>query len=378
MSKTLWTLCALIAAAALAIVPGAMSSSSGGTADDDALATALGYLDDSAAGLGVTSADFADVFVMSRVNSKHNGVSHFNFNQSYRGLEVFGANVTVSIDSRGRLVFVSGSPVSLGGPADAADLSAIDAVEAAAEGLNIEEPSGLTILSGGAASAEALVSRGGISDAPIPAKLGWQPTADGLTLAWQVTIDQASDISLWNAAVDADTGELLAAVDWTIEDEHEDLAATVSGGSLPAPPLVTPDARGFSLNRVNDGSSYRVYDIALESPNDGARRLVQNPADATASPFGWHDTNGVAGPEFTITRGNNTHTFLEQDDSTPRSRPPPPTGSHRPGGRRGRTGSTRRSARHAPTDLRRGMRGRRRVRAADDAGRKLSPWSPTV
>jgi hypothetical protein len=314
MSKTLWTLCALIAAAALVIVPGAMSSSSGGTADDDALATALGYLDDSAAGLGVTSADFADVFVMSRVNSKHNGVSHFNFNQSYRGLEVFGANVTVSIDSRGRLVFASGSPVSLGGPADSADLSAIDAVEAAADGLNIKEPSGLTILSGGAASAEALVSRGGISDAAIPVKLGWQPTADGLTLAWQVTIDQASDISLWNAAVDADTGELLAAVDWTIEDEHEDLAATVSGGSLPAPPLATPDARGFSLNRVNDGSSYRVYDIALESPNDGARRLVQNPADATASPFGWHDTNGVAGPEFTITRGNNTHTFLEQDD----------------------------------------------------------------
>ena len=296
------------------IVPGAMSSSSGATADDDALATALGYLDDSAADLGVTSADFADVFVMSRYTSKHNGVTHFNFNQRFRGLEVFGGHVSVSVDANGGLVFASGSPVSLGGAADSADLSAIDAVEAAAEGLNLAAPSGLTILSGGAASAEALVSRGGISDAPIPAKLGWQPTADGLRLAWQVTIDESSDISLWNAAVDADTGELLDAVDWTIEDEHEDLASTLSGGSLPAPPLVTPDARGFSLNRVNDGSSYRVYDIALESPNDGARRLVQNPADATASPFGWHDTNGVPGAEFTITRGNNTHTFLEQDD----------------------------------------------------------------
>jgi extracellular elastinolytic metalloproteinase len=315
MSKrSIWTLCALIAAAALVIVPGAMPSSSAATADDDALAAALGYLEDGAVDLGVTSADFADVFVMSRVNSKHNGVSHFNFNQRFRGLEVFGGQVTVSVDSRGRLVHASGSPVSLGGPADSADLSAIDAVEATAEGLNLADPSGLTILSGGAASAEALVSRGGISRGPIPAKLGWQSTADGLKLAWQVEIDDASSISIWNAAVDADTGELLAAVDLTIQDEHDDLAASVSGGSLPAPPLVTPDARGFSLNRVNDGSSYRVYDIALESPNDGARRLVQNPADATASPFGWHDTNGVVGPEFTITRGNNTHTFLEQDD----------------------------------------------------------------
>src|SRR5688572_749010 len=104
-SKSFWTLCALVAVTALVIVPGAMSSDSAAqqAADDDALASALGYLDDSAADLGVTSADFADVFVMSRVNSKHNGVSHFNFNQRFRGLEVFGGHVTVSVDSRGRL-----------------------------------------------------------------------------------------------------------------------------------------------------------------------------------------------------------------------------------------------------------------------------------
>jgi extracellular elastinolytic metalloproteinase len=314
-TKSFWTLCALVAATALVIVPGAMSSETAAqqAAADDALATALEYLDSSAADLGVTSADVADVFVMSRVTSRHSGVTHFNFNQQFRGLEVFGGHATVSVDSRGRLVFAGGSLVSLGGPASTADLDAIDAVVAAAEGLDLAAPSGLRILSG-AAAAEAVVSRGGISDEPIPAKLGYQPTKNGLRLAWQVTIDEASDISLWNAAVDAETGALLNAVDWTIEDEHEDLAATVTGGQLPAPPLVTPDARGFSLNRVIDGSSYRVYDLALESPNDGPRRLVQNPADATASPFGWHDTNGVPGAEFPITRGNNAHTFLEQDN----------------------------------------------------------------
>jgi len=39
---------------------------------------------------------------------------------------------------------------------------------------------------------------------------------------------------------------------------------------------------------------------------------VVDPANATASPFGWHDTNGSAGAEFTITRGNNV---WAQDDS---------------------------------------------------------------
>jgi hypothetical protein len=258
----------------------------------------------------------ADLFATSTVKSSHTGVTHVNLNQRFQGLEVFSGHVTVSLDKNGRVVFASGSLVKNldAGASGMADLGALGAVAAAADGLDLEEPSGLRVLSGGAASAEAVVSRGGISSAPIPAKLGWQPTDDGLRLAWQVTIDESTDIHLWNAAVDAKTGELLDAVDWTIQDDHEDLAATLTGGSLPTPPPVVPDARGFSLDPVIDGSSYRVFDLALESPNDGPRRLVANPADATVSPFGWHDTDGAPGPEFTITRGNNTHTFLEQDN----------------------------------------------------------------
>ncbi len=55
----------------------------------------------------MTSADVADVFVMSRYTTRHNGVTHFNFNQQFRGLEVFGGHVTVSVDARGRLVFAA-------------------------------------------------------------------------------------------------------------------------------------------------------------------------------------------------------------------------------------------------------------------------------
>ena len=66
---------------------------------------------------------------------------------------------------------------------------------------------------------------------------------------------------------------------------------------------------------MTDGSSYRVFELPKESPNDGPRTLVENPADATASPFGWHDTNAATGPEFTIARGTNVHAYLDQDDS---------------------------------------------------------------
>ena len=50
-----------------------------------------------------------------------------------------------------------------------------------------------------------------------------------------------------------------------------------------------------------------------------------NPSQtAPASPFGWLDTNGVAGPEFTDTRGNNVdaHTDTNADNvADPGSRP---------------------------------------------------------
>ena len=66
----------------------------------------------------------------------------------------------------------------------------------------------------------------------------------------------------------------------------------------------------FSLLKTNnsllvDGSQYNVFPIPLESPNHGPIELISEPANATASPQGWHDTNGVAGAEFTTTRGNN-------------------------------------------------------------------------
>ncbi|MBW2361122.1 MAG: M36 family metallopeptidase, partial [Deltaproteobacteria bacterium] len=55
------------------------------------------------------------------------------------------------------------------------------------------------------------------------------------------------------------------------------------------------------------------YPLPLDSPDDGGRSLETNVADATASEYGWHDTNGVAGAEFTDTRGNNVTAQEDQN-----------------------------------------------------------------
>ncbi len=36
---------------------------------------------------------------------------------------------------------------------------------------------------------------------------------------------------------------------------------------------------------------------------------------AIASPYGWHDTNGAAGAEYTITHGNNAHAYTDTDNN---------------------------------------------------------------
>jgi len=67
---------------------------------------------------------------------------------------------------------------------------------------------------------------------------------------------------------------------------------------------------------------YRVYARPAESPNhatpqppaDG-RTLVNNPANATASPFNWHELMVVVGAEFTTTQGNNVHAYADTDSN---------------------------------------------------------------
>lgn len=66
---------------------------------------------------------------------------------------------------------------------------------------------------------------------------------------------------------------------------------------------------------ASDGATYRVYPWPAESPSHAPQVLVRDPADGVASPFGWHDTDGKVGPEFTITRGNNTHAYVDARDS---------------------------------------------------------------
>ena len=81
---------------------------------------------------------------------------------------------------------------------------------------------------------------------------------------------------------------------------------------------------GCECQRIQDGdllhyadwvwnATYNVYSLPTENPEDGPRSYAVNPQDPVASPFGWHDVNGLPGPDFFDTRGNNADAVLDRN-----------------------------------------------------------------
>jgi extracellular elastinolytic metalloproteinase len=184
------------------------------------------------------------------------------------------------VDRRGRLVsegdrFVRGLRGRI--ETRTPELSADAAVLAAASQLGLAAPASLAILrTPGGASLEVVFEASGISRDEIATKLAFVATDAGpVRICWNLSIRTLDGRHWWNLFIDAENGSILRREDWIARD------------------------------------SYRVYAEPLESPDLGSRSLGVDPADSTASPFAWHDINGVAGAEFTDTRGNNV--FAQED-----------------------------------------------------------------
>jgi hypothetical protein len=248
-----------------------------------------------ARGLGLGASDVKEAVVRSVVPSRHNGVTHVYVQQRYRGIDVHNGIATVNVLPDGRVLgggsrFVAN--IAATGSAQRVRQSAPDAVAAAARHVSV-----------GAAE---------LASAEVGSRLAWLPLAGGVRLTWNVLIDESDGDHSWNVFVDAETGEPLAVEDLVV---HDSLRGIVERTARPAPARARARATEVpsDLFPEIDGSSYRVFPLPFESPNDGDRSLATRAADPAASPFGWHDTDGAPGAEFTVTRGNNVHAYTDLD-----------------------------------------------------------------
>lgn len=283
-----------------------------GRSGDPAVNAALQYVQTHRQQLGLTGADTAEMAVSSISTSKQTGVTHVYLQQQYRGVAVWNGMMTVSVHADGSVLsanshFYAGIAAAAHG--QGVKKTAIEAALAAARRLNLK-PSG-TIheleRQPGAARATKL-AHGGIADRAIEAQLVWFPMESKVRLAWSIEIEEVGGTHVWNSLVDAETGEPLAQFDLVDHDSAEATAAAVSR------PLAAPMAP-LPAFPATDGATYRVFPLPLESPSDGGRSLVSNAANPAASPFGWQDTDGASGAEYTVTRGNNVHAYADRDNN---------------------------------------------------------------
>ncbi len=274
------------------------------------------HLEANRSSLGITNQDISGITVTNEVLTRKNGTTHVYATQKINDIEVFNGVVNAAFRN-GQIIYVSNSlekniasRVNTVSPV----LSPVQAASAAATSLGLGSSN--FSLTQSISSNEFVLNQGGVSLEEVPVKLVYQSTEDDeLKLAWDLSIHTVNSEHWYSVRVDALTGELLSQSDWIVSctfesHNHRNISISSNEGG---------NTSVFGLNQTaiaNEllaGEQYNVYPIPVESPNHGGRSIVIDPQDLVASPFGWHDINGVEGAEFTITRGNNVWAFEDID-----------------------------------------------------------------
>lgn len=267
------------------------------------------YLDNNRQKLGLTQADISNWAIESTADSKTTGITNCYVKQNHQGIAVFNStsNFWIKNDEviNADVQFINNLNSKINSTTPT--LNAIQALNYAHESLNELKPIHEII---GNQDDKILISNGNLSDDPATAKLVFSSNGTTVKLAWDLTYYTQDFKHLWSIRIDATNGDLLEKQDWVIScnfgkscTNHEHSFPFVKKESL----FKTENS---NMLQVQAGS-YRVIPYNYESPNHSSFQLISNPSDATASPYGWHDTNGSNGAEYTITRGNNV---LAQED----------------------------------------------------------------
>lgn len=272
------------------------------------------YLNKNKTKFELTNQDISDWTIESKTNSDATKIDNYFIKQRYLGIEVFNSNSNVWVKKgeviNMHLAFVPNLSQKVNTTTPV--VSVLDALSNARQLLNdsgvnsqiIEEVS----------SREFKISNGNQIESPVLAELVFHENEDKtMRLAWDLNFYSQDSKHLWSVRMDAITNQLLEKNDWVISCAFGDSnhANHNHRNEFYFNKLGFNETTSTMLNPQS--GSYRVIPYNYESPNHISRQLITNPHNVNASPFGWHDTNGVAGDEFTITRGNNVFAADDND-----------------------------------------------------------------
>lgn len=236
---------------------------------------AMDFIRENAAFLGISTADINSLQLKENVTWSVNGGAIIQVQQFVNGKIVDNGSTGIGVRSDGSIVIVNNSMV----PNAAASvntntpvLTGKDAIILAALDAGLTVRGNLTTTTPVGTENVPTYLNPSISIDPIPVSLKYLPIGPNeVRLVYNTRIFIPNSTFLFEYNVDAVTGKT------------------------------------WSRNNWIAGDSYRVFKPPIETPAEGGRTLVVNPADPIASRFGWHDTNGKVGADYNYTRGNNVY-----------------------------------------------------------------------
>ncbi len=258
--------------------------------------------------------DIAEWNISDDYKDESTGIEHLYIQQKYHNIIVYNAISVFAIKENKIQYFKAGLIDSLAKKvnSDKPNITPESAIKFALNHLGKTEVLPSKLMYNDASNNLYHFSNSDISNSLIKVQLVYRKLNERIILSWDVSIDMKGESHWWNVRVNAITGKIVDQNDYTVECFKNDFSSTIKSNKIgteisleslnvvPSPPTIIPD--------------YNVFPYPIEAPTFGSRVLLIDPANATASPYGWQDANGIAGPEYTITRGNNVYAYEDANN----------------------------------------------------------------
>lgn len=238
------------------------------------------------------------LFINSSHTDKQTQITHIYFKQQFQNSEIYNTQSSIHLDKNGKVFNKNLFLYNTAEVANSAKYDASQALSVALTEANI--PSKALNKAIFLQDKKFEIKDKAMSSAAVKGKQVFFIKDNKLFSAWQIEVlnDETND---WlDMVIDAGDGSIIHKSNYTTKCNPAEMAASKQN----KPYYFNFDDEP-TLGKADAGGTYRVFPIPLESPARGNRKLVNNAYDVAASPYGWHDDNGIAGAEYTITRGNN-------------------------------------------------------------------------
>lgn len=261
--------------------------------------------------LGLEQHDLKNWRITDNYVSSKTKIRHVHIVQTIHGIDIQNGVANITLNGNDSIVNVAsrlvGQLKSKFNGDTKPSINSKDALTNAAKYLNIIGEAGVVLKS--IKRKSFTYDKGSLSNEDIQVNLKLWENGKSIRLVWVVSILEKNKNHWWQVFIDAEDGQELNRIDWATScnlhsSESHKLNSNYCTSQLLAPAPAPPP--GFD--------QYNVFALPVESPNHGPRSLEIGPSNAIASPFGWHDDNGVVGEEYTITQGNNVFAYEDVDN----------------------------------------------------------------